>query len=210
MSPMSANSLGFSDYKKIVNAIKNAILAAQYEAAKGVNDIQLMLYFAIGRFVSFNTRKGKWGTDAIGTISRMLKADMPGLRGYSETSLKRMRTFYEEWRELDSFKSSVQTVDSDNKLKLKDISNNDNSPIQMVKLNGYLRIIDDYVRKPHENPSIGIVLCKNADRAYVEYMIQDYDKPMGVATYKTATDMPEHLRKALPNQEDFIRLIKEE
>ena len=62
---MSANSLGFSDYKKIVNAVKNAILAAQYEAAKGVNDIQLMLYFAIGRFVSFNTRKGKWGTDAI-------------------------------------------------------------------------------------------------------------------------------------------------
>ena len=82
--------------------------------------------------------------------------------------------------------------------------------IYLGELNSYLRIIDDYVRKPHENPSIGIVLCKNADRAYVEYMIQDYDKPMGVATYKTATDMPEHLRKALPNQEDFIRLIKEE
>ena len=75
-------------------------------------------------------------------------------------------------------------------------------------LNGYLRILDDYVRKPHENPSIGIVLCKSADKAYVEYMIQDYDKPMGVATYKTATDMPEHLRNALPNQDELLKMIE--
>ena len=75
-------------------------------------------------------------------------------------------------------------------------------------LNGYLRLLDDYVRKPHENPSIGIILCKSADKAYVEYMIQDYEKPMGVATYKTATDMPEHIRKALPNQDDLMYLME--
>ena len=76
------------------------------------------------------------------------------------------------------------------------------------ELNGYLRLLDDYVRKPHENPSIGIILCKAADRTYVEYMIQDYDKPMGVATYKTATDMPEHLRNSLPDQETLLRLME--
>ena len=75
-------------------------------------------------------------------------------------------------------------------------------------LNGYLRLLDDYVRKPHENPSIGIILCKSADKAYVEYMIQDYEKPMGVATYKTATDMPERIRKALPNQDDLLYLME--
>lgn len=51
-------------------------------------------------------------------------------------------------------------------------------------------------------------LCKSADRTYVEYMIQDYDKPMGVATYKTATDMPERLRNALPSQEALVKLIE--
>lgn len=91
------------DYRHAADAIKEAILNAQYEAARGVNSIQLMLYFAIGRFISQNTRKGKWGTNALGTISKLLKVDMPGLRGYSETNLKRMRTFYEEWSELDSF-----------------------------------------------------------------------------------------------------------
>ena len=59
--------------------------------------------------------------------------------------------------------------------------------------------MDDTVRKPHENPSVGIVLCKSADRAFVEYAVRDYNKPMGVATYKTADEMPEKIKKALPD-----------
>lgn len=78
---------------------------------------------------------------------------------------------------------------------------------QFAHSNGRITL-DDYVRKPHENPSIGIILCKDADRTYVEYMIQDYDKPMGVATYKTATDMPERLRNSLPDQETLLRLME--
>ncbi len=75
------------------------------------------------------------------------------------------------------------------------------------QLNMYLRILDDFVRKPNENPSIGIILCKSADKAYVEYAVRDYDKPMGVATYKTASDMPERLRKSLPDIEELKKLL---
>lgn len=75
------------------------------------------------------------------------------------------------------------------------------------QLNMYLRVLDDFVRKPNENPSIGIILCKSADRTYVEYAVRDYDKPMGVATYKTASDMPERLRKALPDMEELKKLL---
>ena len=75
------------------------------------------------------------------------------------------------------------------------------------QLNMYLRVLDDFVRKPNENPSIGIVLCKSADKAYVEYAVRDYDKPMGVATYKTASDMPELLRKALPDVDELKKLL---
>lgn len=77
------------------------------------------------------------------------------------------------------------------------------------QLMGYLTILDEKIRKPHENPSIGIVLCKSANREYVEFMIRDYSKPMGVATYKTADDLPENMRKALPNIEDLKRLMNE-
>ena len=75
------------------------------------------------------------------------------------------------------------------------------------QLNMYLRVLDDFVRKPNENPSIGIVLCKSADKAYVEYAVRDYDKPMGVATFKTVSDMPEKLRKALPDVEELKKLL---
>lgn len=75
------------------------------------------------------------------------------------------------------------------------------------QLNMYLRLLDDFVRKPNENPSIGIILCKSADKAYVEYAVRDYDKPMGVATYKTASDLPERLRKALPDVEELKKLL---
>jgi predicted nuclease of restriction endonuclease-like (RecB) superfamily len=56
------------------------------------------------------------------------------------------------------------------------------------QLAGYLKILDDEVRKPNENQSIGILLCKSANKKFVEYVIQDYDRPMGVATYKTSAD----------------------
>lgn len=80
-------------------------------------------------------------------------------------------------------------------------------PAYLGQLNLYLRVFDDFVRKPNENPSIGIVLCKSADKTYAEYAIRDYDKPMGVATYKTASDMPERLRNALPDVEELKKLL---
>ena len=83
-------------------------------------------------------------------------------------------------------------------------------PAYLGQLNMYLQVLDDYVRKPNENPSIGIILCKTTDKAYVEYAVRDYDKPMGVATYKTATDMPERLRNSLPDQEALLRLMESE
>ena len=75
------------------------------------------------------------------------------------------------------------------------------------QLNGYLTVLDDFVRKPHKNPSIGLVLCKSADKSIVEYLIKDYNKPMGVATYRTKEEMPEKFRKALPDIEDLKKLL---
>ena len=86
-----------------------------------------------------------------------------------------------------------------NALVVIELKTDEFKPSYLGQLTTYLRILDDHVKKPHENPSIGIVLCKSANKEFVEYVIQDYQKPMGVATYKTADDMPENLRKALPD-----------
>lgn len=373
-----------------VEIIKQAILQGQYEASKGINRIQLAIYFGIGKFLSVNTRKGVWGTGALESISTKLRQELPGLRGYSATSLKKMRLFYEEWNILDG-NSSVATdelnqrcEDSNSSVmtdefQWKDIShaiqipnlrefpvddffkipfthhveifskekelqgryyyirrtaeehlsveqlsqliNEDafhhqelmpNNFVQTIsnatmlrkavmmfkdsyfldfinteqigerdaidvdervveqqivknikdfimkfghdfafignqklleihgvehfpdllffnrelnalvvvelktgefktsylgQLMGYLAILDTKLKKDHENPSIGIILCKSANREYVEFMIRDYSKPMGVATYTTPADVPEHLRKALPDMEELKKLL---
>lgn len=75
------------------------------------------------------------------------------------------------------------------------------------QLQGYLSVLDGFERKPHENPAIGIILCKDMNKSFVDYVIQDYTKPMGVATYKTSKDMSEELRKALPDIEDLKKLL---
>ena len=78
------------------------------------------------------------------------------------------------------------------------------------QLSGYLSILDEFEKKPHENPSIGIILCKDMNKAFVDFVIRDYSKPMGVATYKTSKDMSERLKKVLPDIDDLKKLLDTE
>lgn len=368
-----------ADYNIAVQTIKDAILRSQYQAAKLVNREMLSLYYGIGRYISANSRKGFWGTGAIKTISERLRKELPGLKGFSESSLKNMRMFYEEWspvlestdtstsispatadeietaslltpkttitiddfelfcnlsfthhirilngekdvakrwkyiklalenkwdtrylqqqikdnaadkygaipsnfgitikdsrdaiKALNMFKDEYlldfinteeigvrDLADIDERVVEKGIIHNikkfimtfgrdfafvgnqyhleafsedffpdllffnrelnclvvvelktgNFKPGYLAQLMTYLRILDDKVRKPHENPSIGIVLCKTANKDFVEYVIQDYAKPMGVATYRLSEDMPEKLREALPDVEELKKLL---
>ena len=84
-------------YAEAVKAIKEAILESRYRAARLVNKEVLALYYAIGGYISVQSRAARWGSNAIGTISELLQQELPGLRGFSETSIKRMRIFYEAW-----------------------------------------------------------------------------------------------------------------
>jgi predicted nuclease of restriction endonuclease-like (RecB) superfamily len=80
-----------------IKAIKQAILKSRYQAAAAVNREMLSLYFGIGEYISQNSRKEFWGTNAIATISEQLQKELPGLRGFSATNLKNMRLFFEAW-----------------------------------------------------------------------------------------------------------------
>ena len=79
----------------------------------------------------------------------------------------------------------------------------------LAQLSSYLRILNDDDRRSHEEAPIGIILCKNADKAYAEYIMQDFRQPMGVATYKTADEMDPELLKVLPPKEELQRVLEE-
>ena len=377
------------NYEQAVELIKTAILQSQYDAARSVNERQLMLYYGIGKYVSMNSRNGFWGKGALEAISEQLEKELPGLRGFTSRNLRYMRTFYEEWEMLDSAgntliaedseKSNLELASSKLEIEIKELKWNlqvpelrgfpydaflhigfthhrtilggakdyserlyyiqrcaqehytveelkssiarddyhhqgslpnnflqtlpaaeqalravstfkdeylldyinveelnirdkqdvdervtENAIIHNVKnfiltfgkdfafirnqyhldafgedqyidllffnralnclvavelktgkfktsylgqLQGYLSVLDGFERKPHENPAIGLILCKDMNKSFVDYVIQDYTKPMGVATYKTSKDMSDELRKALPNIDDLKRLL---
>ena len=386
-----------TQFSEIVERIKTAILQSQERSAKNVNANQLALYFSVGRYISANSRIQKWGNGVIKNISERLQKELPGLRGFSESSIRNMRQFYEEWNcalftrpvneptslspiqqptavkldtsldesldailkpsDLDfrreffdiqtaydfvsiSFTHHIEILfKTDNieqrlfyirktaeykwdKYALRDILKQDlyhhqsampnnflknlpksvqalkaielfkdeylldyinveelgireqadldekiveNAIIHNVKnfimmfgndftfvgnqyhlekfgeneyidllfynrelaclvavelkkgkfrpaylgqLQSYLQILDVEVRKPNENPSIGIILCREVNKAYVEFVIQKYDSPMGVATYRTSSDMPEKLRNTLPDIEQLKALLE--
>lgn len=94
-----------------VETIKTAILQSQYQAAKETTRIQLILYYGIGRYLSSKKGKKTWGTSVLENISSQLRKELPGLRGFSATSLKKMRLFYENWSFLEDSNSSVMTAE---------------------------------------------------------------------------------------------------
>lgn len=371
-----------TDYESAIKEIKAAILKSRYTAARLANRELLLLYFKVGQYVSNNSREGFWGTGAIAEISKRLTQELPGLRGFSEGNIKKMRLFYEAWKDvfsnrsplanefsednsnsanrslptnefpkdfelrivtdaeitLDeffavSFTNHILIVMSEKSLKgrifyisrcaaefwtaeklqyhlreklfekqtlpitsnfevaisdknlrasalrafkdeyLLDFVNIEDpdefdereleseiilnikkfilalggdfafignqykvvvsekeyfidllffnrrlqclvaielkrgefKPEYAGKLNFYLSALDEYVRLPNENPSIGIILCKSKDKKTVEFSFRDTTKPMGVASFKTSNELPEEYRNILPSAEELMR-----
>jgi len=394
---MSDNSI--FDFGDAAIIIKDAIIRSRYQAAKLVNKELLGLHYAVGKYVSDNSRVGSWGKGAIRQLSESLQKELPGLRGFSEVSIKRMRLFYEAWHpafinrpsvtddliELndnanrplttDEFRLLIKTDNIlDLSLLLHDISSfnadgfsrdsffrvgfthhsevlakekslegrlfyiaqcasafwtvetlksnlrgelysrlgtmpnnfmqtipdseqarrairvfkdeylleyinleteNDPDdrdervlnqsiianikkfilsfgtkfcfvgseyrivveedecfidllffhrelrclvavelkkgkfrPSQLGQLFYYLKALDEFVKQDDENPSIGILLCKEANRNIVEFAVRDYTKPMGVATYRTRDEMPETWQKALPDLDEMRKFLE--
>jgi predicted nuclease of restriction endonuclease-like (RecB) superfamily len=72
-------------------------------------------------------------------------------------------------------------------------------PEHAGKLNFYLSAVDDLIKKPQDNPSIGILLCKTRDKALAEYALKGFHKPMGVSEYQLIESLPKELGKSLPS-----------
>lgn len=76
------------------------------------------------------------------------------------------------------------------------------------KMQFYLAALDRQVRQADENPSIGIILCKEKSRTIVEYALHDANKPIGVATYQITRTLPQDLAGQLPPPEAIAALLE--
>ena len=90
-----------------------------------------------------------------------------------------------------------------------EIKNTEFKPEFAGKLNFYLSAVDDILRNEHDNPSIGIMLCKERDKLTAEYALKDINKPIGVSEYKLSDFVPEELADTLPSAEDIEKRIRD-
>ncbi len=76
------------------------------------------------------------------------------------------------------------------------------------KLNFYLNAVDTYIKDKNDNPTFGILLCKDKKRVTAELALKDINKPIGVTEYKILSEIPEFLENALPSIEDIEKRLK--
>ncbi|MDH7464665.1 PDDEXK nuclease domain-containing protein [Chitinophagaceae bacterium 26-R-25] len=359
------------NYAELINTLKQEIISSRYHAARLVNKEQLVLYLKTGKMLSEKVKGQKWGTKVLEQISLDLQKELPGLKGFSTSNLKKIRLFAEAYFDLlisstpsnqfdrnspnsefsdakfhseelrsenfqlafygisfshhfsiltkvktwparffyiqsasanfwslavlehhienklftkegklqnnfdqalqDSLKPSAkrmfkdeylldficnEEIEDERTLEQQVVLNIRNFILQMGKgfcfvgnqyrlevdgdeffidllffnrhlqclvafelkkgkfkpadigqLNFYLNVLDEKIKLPEENSSIGIVLCKEKNNTVVEFAIKSVDKAMGVATYKTSKQMPEEMKRILPDADQLANLF---
>jgi len=365
------------NYITILNQIKTEISRSRYLLAQIANKEMLLLYYKIGKIIEKQLSIQSWGSKVIETLSEDLQKQMPGLRGFSPTNLKRMKQFYIEWqiivesnsyfqntlsplptdelptkpneksplptdewvskfltvnftshyeilikeKELEArlfyiykvanefwtvetlkyhlseklfqnrtqfisnFEETLQTSnnkekallafkdhylldfirtspeDADNEklieneiiLNIKkfimslgsdfafignqyrliideeeyfidllfynrtlqalvafELKTGKFKPEYLGKMNFYLSALDEMVKKTHENPSIGIILCKEKKNKTVEFAFRNFNTAMGVATFTTSKKLPMEYENILPDEDTLKKLMDNE
>jgi predicted nuclease of restriction endonuclease-like (RecB) superfamily len=78
------------------------------------------------------------------------------------------------------------------------------------KLNFYLSAVDDQLRGPHDNPSIGLLICRSRDKLIAEYALRDINKPIGITEYRLSEALPDELKSTLPTIEEIEERLEQE
>lgn len=188
-----------------VQVIKAAILQSQQRALKAINQEQLALYYGIGRYVSANTRKKNWGKGALAAISEQLRKELPGLKGFSERNLKNMRTFFEEWRLLDSYNSAVQTAELQSEDEIRQL--------QLTNLPDFPVVAFLSISFTHHTAILSQVKSYEERKFYIQFASdykvksEDLEQMMKDDLYHHQGQLPNNFKKTIPDQLQAYRTI---
>jgi predicted nuclease of restriction endonuclease-like (RecB) superfamily len=89
-----------------------------------------------------------------------------------------------------------------------DLKIGDFQPEHVGKMQFYLAALDDLVKMPDENASIGLILCQSKTRTIVEYALRESNKPIGISQYKIISELPNELKGELPDPEQIAKLLR--
>ena len=177
-----------------------------------INQEQLALYYGIGRFVSVNTRNKNWGTGFIEAISEQLRKELPGLRGFSAASLRKMRTFYEEWQML-SDNSFVETNNLISEKHNSFVGTNELPTVQFkIDANFPIAAFMD-IGFTHHYVIISKVKDTEQRKFYIQFVadtkakVEDLERMINDDLYSHQGELTNNFKKTIPDQLQAYRAI---
>jgi len=94
---LSSPSADDQNYLELLNGLKDRIRTAQVDAALAVNQKLILLYWFVGKAILARQREQKWGSKVVDRLSKDLRQEFPGIKGFSRSNLMYMRAFAEAW-----------------------------------------------------------------------------------------------------------------
>ncbi len=98
------------NYIEFIQSLKQEIVNSRYQAARLANREQLLLYYKTGKMLSDKVKAQKWGAKVLEQIAVDLQSNLPGLKGFSFTNLKKMRQFYQAYPDLEIRPSATAQI----------------------------------------------------------------------------------------------------
>lgn len=143
-----------------------------------------------------NTEAFAWGKSVVKNLAEDLQKEFVGIKGFLVQNLWNMRLFYLTY--VDNQK--LQTLSREYEKFLLNQTNFDETVPQEYNDQARLAVKD-------ENPSIGIIICKDKSRTTVEYALRDSNKPIGVSSYHILEKLPQELKSFLPSSEEIAERL---
>jgi len=198
------------DLQQHFEHVRQLIRRGRSNALQAAYTEQLNAYWQVGAYIYYRLQNAEWGEKTVEHLAAWLKENEPTLKGFDRRSIYRMKEFFQTWHELDwKALKSIQVGMQDYFLDLLffhrelrclvafELKITSFKPEYLGKLNFYLEALDREVKKPHENPSIGVLLCTAKNKEVVEFALSRNISPALIAEYETKLIDKNLLRRML-------------
>jgi len=210
------------DFSEVLSLVKSY----KQKAYKEVNRVLIELYWNIGEYISTKTQKDNWGKSIVEELAVYISRQEPNIKGFTARNLWRMKQFYETYRDNKKLSPLVSEISWTNNLIILSSAKSDEErefyiyitikeryskrELQRQIKSGlyvefYLEALDRDIKKPHENPSIGVLLCRQKDDEVVKYALSRSVSSTVISQYETKL-IPKDILKQKLNE--FYTLLE--
>ena len=207
------------DYKDWLVELKERFYSHRLKASCATNGYLLDFYWKLGRDIEAKQYTNTYGSGFYKNLSQDLKDEMPGVKGFSPINLRYMSKFFKLYAPL--YRNIPQTAelfsDSLSDSNVPQVAEqfekrqqpvDDFNMLLSIPWDHHRRIIDK-CKDDMDNPTIGLLICKDKDNVVAKYALESYKEPMGISEYQLSKLFPKDFKSSMPTIEELEKGLKD-